>query len=134
MVMATIMPTRRPEETWARGDTRGRSQALDVDPRSADRGVMESDRSRRGRGTLAVRPVVVVIAAKAALMLAVSGRYGWHRDELYYAVAGRHCRDRVPLVMAGLDPAIYPQTIGSGCNGTRLAGDRWPPQARPRRG
>ncbi len=37
-----------------------------------------------------MRPVVVVIAAKAALTLAVSGRYGWHRDELYYAVAGRH--------------------------------------------
>jgi 4-amino-4-deoxy-L-arabinose transferase-like glycosyltransferase len=31
-----------------------------------------------------------VVAAKCALNLAFAGRYGWHRDELYYAVAGRH--------------------------------------------
>jgi hypothetical protein len=31
-----------------------------------------------------------VIALKCALELAVAGRYGWHRDELYYAVAGLH--------------------------------------------
>jgi 4-amino-4-deoxy-L-arabinose transferase-like glycosyltransferase len=39
---------------------------------------------------LAVRPVLVVVALKCALELGVAGRYGWHRDELYYAVAGRH--------------------------------------------
>src|SRR5947209_19772452 len=39
---------------------------------------------------LAVRPLVFVVAAKAALNFACAGRYGWHRDELYYAVAGRH--------------------------------------------
>jgi Dolichyl-phosphate-mannose-protein mannosyltransferase len=38
----------------------------------------------------AVRPVLVVVALKCALELAVAGRYGWHRDELYYAVAGLH--------------------------------------------
>ena len=38
----------------------------------------------------AAGPVVAVIAVKCALELAVAGRYGWHRDELYYAVAGRH--------------------------------------------
>ena len=38
----------------------------------------------------AVRPVALVIALKCALELSVAGRYGWHRDELYYAVAGRH--------------------------------------------
>jgi hypothetical protein len=32
----------------------------------------------------------MVVALKCALELAVAGRYGWHRDELYYAVAGRH--------------------------------------------
>src|SRR5947209_16750285 len=39
---------------------------------------------------LAVRPLVFVVAAKAALNFACAGRYGWQRDELYYAVAGRH--------------------------------------------
>jgi 4-amino-4-deoxy-L-arabinose transferase-like glycosyltransferase len=34
--------------------------------------------------------VLFVVAAKCALHLAVAGRYGWQRDELYYAVAGRH--------------------------------------------
>ena len=38
----------------------------------------------------AVRPVLVVVGFKCALELAVAGRYGWHRDELYYAVAGLH--------------------------------------------
>ena len=38
----------------------------------------------------AVRPVLVVIALKCVLEVAVAGRYGWHRDELYYAVAGLH--------------------------------------------
>jgi len=31
-----------------------------------------------------------VVAARCALSLAFAGRYGWQRDELYYAVAGRH--------------------------------------------
>jgi hypothetical protein len=34
--------------------------------------------------------VLVVVALKCALEVAVAGRYGWHRDELYYAVAGLH--------------------------------------------
>jgi 4-amino-4-deoxy-L-arabinose transferase-like glycosyltransferase len=38
----------------------------------------------------ALRPVLVVVLAKSVLNLSVSGRYGWQRDELYYAVAGRH--------------------------------------------
>jgi 4-amino-4-deoxy-L-arabinose transferase-like glycosyltransferase len=41
-------------------------------------------------GGFALRPVLLVVAAKCALNLAFAGRYGWHRDELYYAVAGRH--------------------------------------------
>lgn len=31
-----------------------------------------------------------VVAAKCALTFAFADRYGWHRDELYYAVAGLH--------------------------------------------
>jgi 4-amino-4-deoxy-L-arabinose transferase-like glycosyltransferase len=38
----------------------------------------------------AVGPVFAVVALKCALTFAVAGRYGWHRDELYYGVAGLH--------------------------------------------
>src|SRR5438034_591037 len=40
--------------------------------------------------TFAALPVAIVVACKCALNLAFAGRYGWQRDELYYAVAGRH--------------------------------------------
>jgi 4-amino-4-deoxy-L-arabinose transferase-like glycosyltransferase len=39
---------------------------------------------------IAWRPLALVVLAKSALNLAFAGRYGWQRDELYYAVAGRH--------------------------------------------
>jgi 4-amino-4-deoxy-L-arabinose transferase-like glycosyltransferase len=42
------------------------------------------------RARFAVGPVLAVVAIKAALTFAVAGRYGWHRDELYYAVSGLH--------------------------------------------
>jgi hypothetical protein len=38
----------------------------------------------------AARGVGIAVACKCALNLAFAGRYGWQRDELYYAVAGRH--------------------------------------------
>jgi dolichyl-phosphate-mannose-protein mannosyltransferase len=38
----------------------------------------------------ALRPVLMVVALKTALGLTFAGRYGWHRDTLYYAVAGQH--------------------------------------------
>jgi Dolichyl-phosphate-mannose-protein mannosyltransferase len=41
-------------------------------------------------GTFAVGPVLLVVVLKCALEFAVAGRYGWHRDELYYGVAGLH--------------------------------------------
>jgi 4-amino-4-deoxy-L-arabinose transferase-like glycosyltransferase len=40
--------------------------------------------------TFAARTVAIVVVCKCALNLAFAGRYGWQRDELYYAVAGRH--------------------------------------------
>lgn len=42
------------------------------------------------RPSLAIGLVLLVIGAKCALNGAFAGRYGWQRDELYYAVAGRH--------------------------------------------
>jgi 4-amino-4-deoxy-L-arabinose transferase-like glycosyltransferase len=46
--------------------------------------------SHRPLPALAIRPILLVVAAKCALNLAFAGRYGWQRDELYYAVAGTH--------------------------------------------
>jgi 4-amino-4-deoxy-L-arabinose transferase-like glycosyltransferase len=39
---------------------------------------------------LARRPLLVVAGAITALLIATSWRYGFHRDELYFLVAGRH--------------------------------------------
>jgi hypothetical protein len=47
-------------------------------------------RTRDETRVLALGSVLLVVALKCALTLGVAGRYGWHRDELYYAVAGRH--------------------------------------------
>jgi hypothetical protein len=51
---------------------------------------VEHTRAEKGAVVFAAGPVLVVVALKCALEFAVAGRYGWHRDELYYAVAGLH--------------------------------------------
>jgi hypothetical protein len=61
---------------------------------------------------VAWRPVGLVAAVTGLVMLLMSGRYGFHRDELYYLVAGRHPAwgydDQPPLVplWAGLSQKI----------------------------
>jgi Dolichyl-phosphate-mannose-protein mannosyltransferase len=55
-----------------------------------DADVVPARRSEERASALALKPAVAVVALKCALTFAVAGRYGWHRDELYYAVAGLH--------------------------------------------
>lgn len=48
------------------------------------------------------RPIAAVAAAVALVLVAVAGRYGYHRDELYFLAAGHHLAwgypDRPPVV------------------------------------
>jgi len=45
---------------------------------------------RARRDGLPLGPLAIAIAARTVLLLVFDGRYGWQRDELYYALAGHH--------------------------------------------
>jgi hypothetical protein len=69
------------------------------------------------RPTTAVAPLVAVAGGVALLLLAVAGRYGYHRDELYFLRAGRELAfgyvDQPPLapaVAAAMD-ALFPGSL-----------------------
>ncbi|HST24791.1 MAG TPA: glycosyltransferase family 39 protein [Gaiellaceae bacterium] len=68
-----------------------------------------------------MRAVLIVVLAKSALNFVVAGRYGWQRDELYYAVAGRHLQggyvDFPPLT--ALLAALARMLFGSSLVGLR---------------
>jgi hypothetical protein len=66
--------------------------------------------------------VLAVVAARTILELSFAGRYGWHRDELYYAVAGRHLQGgyvEFPPVTAVLS-AVAHALFGWSLTGFRL--------------
>jgi hypothetical protein len=70
-----------------------------------------------GIAPLALRAVLAVAAAKSVVNLALSRRYGWHWDELYYRVAGQHLQlgyvDFPPLtpVLARVAETLFPGSI-----------------------
>ncbi len=45
---------------------------------------------RTGAAPVAWAGIALVVVGKSLLNLMAAGRYGWHRDELYYRAAGRH--------------------------------------------
>jgi hypothetical protein len=86
----------------------------DVRPARADRVITRPNRLDRH--------VLVVAAIVVAVQLVLAGRYGWHRDELYFLACGRHLAwgyvDQPPFtpVVARLATALF----GTSLSGLRL--------------
>ncbi len=65
------------------------------------------------RAPVAWAGLALVVAGKSLLNLLAAGRYGWHRDELYYLAAGRHLDlgfvdfPPVTAVLARLSEALW---------------------------
>jgi len=61
--------------------------------------------------------LLLLVAAKVGVTMAVADRYGWHRDELYYLASSRHPAlgyVDYPLItplLARLDQAVFPGSL-----------------------
>src|SRR5262245_24659607 len=73
---------------------------MDTSPAALAEGSPET--GDRAVAPFAWRPVALVTLAPVAVLLFCFGRYGYHRDELYFLQAGRHpdwaYPDQPPLV------------------------------------
>jgi 4-amino-4-deoxy-L-arabinose transferase-like glycosyltransferase len=76
-----------------------------------------SEPSEHRERAFAWRPVVLIAAAVVLLLLAVAGRYGYHRDELYFLACGRRLAwgfvDQPPLTpaLARLSEILFPDSL-----------------------
>src|SRR5256714_5193216 len=61
--------------------------------------------------------LLLLVATKVGVTMAVANRYGWHRDELYYLASSRHLAlgyvDYPPVtpLLARVDQAIFPGSL-----------------------